>query len=225
MTAKRDRPSGSLRQLDGNPLWAAFQEHRRSKRLSVADRDALRATYAFGIPTDKALQFLSNSCATGVVEVGAGTGYWARTLHDHGLDVIAYDLAPPPSSANRWFAGRMPWYPVLEGNETVADAHSGRTLLLVWPSRNQDWAARAVERYYQAGGHQVVYVGEGPGGRTGDDSLHAMLGYYDRCWTCAYRLVDAPCVCGIPTRWRCIKRLPLPNWWDTEDDLRLFESV
>jgi hypothetical protein len=30
-----------------------------------------------------------------VVEVGAGTGYWAALLRARGVDVVAYDVRPP----------------------------------------------------------------------------------------------------------------------------------
>src|ERR671925_199912 len=115
----------------------------------------------------------------GVVQIGAGTGYWARLLRDRGVDVVAFDIAPPPSPDNPWFAGVTPWYPVRHGDESAVDRFPERTLLLVWPTRAEDWGAAAVERFATAGGERLAFVGEAHGGRTGDERFHALLGELD----------------------------------------------
>jgi hypothetical protein len=156
---------------------------------------------AFARPTDTALRAIVEASPHGVVEIGAGTGYWARQLHDRGVDVAAFDIAPPPSLDNRWFPGLTPWYPVQVGDESAVDSYPERTLLLVWPTRNEDWGADAVARFAAAGGQRIAFVGEVVGGRTGDDRLHALLGELDRCWSCAYGLGTSPCVCGVRPQW------------------------
>ena len=211
--------------LVGNPLAEA---HRRTAGLlgpDGKDRASTINRYGFSIPNDQALQAIVSFSPTGVVEVGAGTGYWSRLLYEHGVDVVAYDLAPPPSASNRWFADSQPWYWVHPGDETVVERHHDRTLLIVWPTRNDTWAARALERFHHAGGQRFAYVGEGPGGRTGDDSFHALLGAYDRCWTCAYGVGNAPCICGIPARWYRRDSVELPHWRGLEDDLHLYDRI
>jgi hypothetical protein len=180
----------------------------------------LPGAYAFALPTDEALGAIAGVSPGGVVELGAGTGFWARLLADRGVDVAAFDVAPPPSAQNRWFAGVTPWYPVRPGDESVAEGHASRTLLLVWPTRNEDWAAAAVERYTSAGGQCVVFVGEGPGGSTGDDRLHALLGEYERCWSCAYGAHGGACVCGIRPRWLHRQVIELPRGHG--GDLRIY---
>lgn len=178
------------------------------------------ATFAFALPTGPALLAVADASPSGVVEVGAGTGYWARLLHDRGVDVVAFDLAPPPSPANPWFAGVAPWHPVRVGDETAVDRHARRTLLVVWPTRNEDWGAAAVARFAAAGGRTVAFVGEAVGGRTGDDRLHALLGDFDRCWACAYGVTTAACVCGVRPAWRRTATVPLPDIG--ADELRLY---
>lgn len=126
-------------------------------------RDELVATFGFAVPDEKALATIAAHAPHGVVELGAGTGYWAKLLHDRGVDIVAYDLAPPPSPANRWFAGREPWFPVQQADELIVDEHPTRTLLIVWPTRNENWAARAAELHLANGGHRLVYVGQEPG--------------------------------------------------------------
>lgn len=111
---------------------------------------------------------------------------------------MAYDASPPPpSSDSQWFARVTPWYPVARDDGRVVTEHADRTLLLVWPTRDESWAARAAIDFHTAGGRSLVYVGEGPGGPTGDDELHALRGHHDRCLACAHALVDRPCICGV----------------------------
>lgn len=211
--------------LQGNPLAEA---HRRTGGRLGPDgcgRAGSITRYGFSIPSDEALQAVAGFSPRGVVEIGAGTGYWSRLLYELGVDVVAYDLAPPPSPTNRWFAGSQPWYWVRRGDETVVDLHPDRTLLIVWPTRNDTWAARASERFHQAGGQRFAYVGEGPGGRTGDDCLHAVLGGYDRCWMCAYGVANAPCICSIRARWRRRASMELTHWDGMHDDLHLYDRL
>ena len=178
------------------------------------------ASYAFALPSEAALRAVAEASPRGVVEVGAGTGYWARLLRDRGVDVVAYDVAPPPSPDNRWFAGVAPWYPVRVGDESAVERHADRTLLLVWPTRTEDWGAAAVDRFGTAGGQRVAFVGEPVGGRTGDDRLHALLGELDRCWSCAYGVTTSACVCGVRPRWRRTATVALPG--GRSDELRLY---
>ena len=169
-----------------------------------------------------ALDAIATHAPRGVVEVGAGTGYWARQLADRGVAVVAFDVAPPPDPSNHFFAGAEPWHPVVEGDQNVGAAHADRTLLLVWPTR-ESWPTQALRVYAAAGGSRVVYVGEGPGGRMGDDQLHASLGLVEGCLACAYRIPDVSCVCDVAREWRLRRAVALPQWGGYHDDLYLFE--
>jgi hypothetical protein len=60
------------------------------------------------------------------VELGAGTGYWARCLRGAGAAVAAYDAAPPgPRGAANAYHGRVPavsqarWAPCCEQQRTT----------------------------------------------------------------------------------------------------------
>ena len=175
--------------------------------------------FAFAIPDEAALAAIARWAPNGVVELGAGTGYWAGQLDQRGIDVIAYDTEPAPSGANRWFAGAEPWFPVRLGDQRIVEVHPDRCLLLVWPTKDETWAADAIERYHHAGGDTVVFVGEGPGGRTGDDRFHVLIGELDRCYRCAYGLLDVACVCGTSPLFTPAERIPIPTWAGFEDSL------
>jgi hypothetical protein len=206
--------------FDGdNPLLVQWR--RATGTLSTAEVDALTERFAFAIPTDLALAVVAEHSPGGVVELGAGTGYWANLLHEAGVDVVAYDRAPPGSADNRWFHSSSAWFPVVVGDETVVDRYPERTLLLVWPTRNEVWAADSLDRYAAAGGTTVIYVGEGTGRRTGDARFHALLGEVDGCLACRYGVLDVACTCGIDPMWTKVDHVVLPHWPGHDDDLHV----
>lgn len=208
--------------LRGNPLLSVHARTKGSVGPDGVYREALVAQYGFAIPTDDALRTIARWSPRGVVEVGAGVGYWARLLADRGTDVLAYDIAPPPSERSQWFAGSTPWYHVAPADDTIAARHTERTLLLIWPTCGAPWPARALELFFAEGGSRVAYVGEGPGGRTGDDVFHARLGEISTCTACRLGVQDRPCICSAPALWRRVDRVELPHWDGFSDDLFLY---
>jgi hypothetical protein len=80
----------------------------------------------------------------GIIEVAAGTGYWAWYLHAaHSLPVAAYDVAPPAvrgaadvAGVANEYHGRLPaWAPVHKGDAAAVATRAGRehaTLLLCY---------------------------------------------------------------------------------------------
>ncbi|MGA9775938.1 MAG: hypothetical protein WBU92_08470 [Candidatus Dormiibacterota bacterium] len=69
-----------------------------------------------------------------LIEMGAGTGYWANQLRRLGADIIAFDHAPPGSArANRYHPGATVWTEVLEGTPAELVHHPQRTLFVCWP--------------------------------------------------------------------------------------------
>jgi hypothetical protein len=183
--------------------------------------DAIKK-YGFAIPTDDALEHIERYSPGGVVEIGAGTGYWAHLLDRRGVDVRAYDIAPAPSSANQWFAGTQPWHRVEIADHTVVGRSPSRTLLIVWPTKNEAWAASALECYHAAGGGCVAFVGELSGGRTGDEAFHAHLGNIERCLQCDYGVLASPCICDVHQLWTRRTSVLLPHWPGYSDDLHIY---
>ena len=191
------------------------------RSASDPDReDAILRHYGFAIPTDAALDEIAVRSPGGVVELGAGVGYWAHHLSARGVDVIAYDIEPPPSTHNHRFAGSTPWHPIVRGDERVVVDHADRSLLLIWPTKNETWATEALVGYHAAGGACVLYVGDGPGGRTGDPTFHATLGDLGPCLPCTLGVLDAPCTCTAPQLWRRQNEVVLPAW--QAEDVRLY---
>ena len=78
-----------------------------------------------------------------IVELGAGSGYWASQLTREGADVIAFDRDPPKGledGLDNFFFHRQ-FFPVTKGTpEVLRDASRvshERALLLVWPFQSE----------------------------------------------------------------------------------------
>jgi hypothetical protein len=95
-------------------------------------RLALAQRYSYVVPDTQSLTVLS---ALGpLVELGAGTGYWASRLIARGVDVVAFDQAPPDrETPNRYHAPTQVWTEVRRGDQTLLADYSDRTLFLCWP--------------------------------------------------------------------------------------------
>ncbi len=81
--------------------------------------------YTYAIPSDQALLALTNLGA-GIVEIGAGTGFWSRCLQTFGADVIAFDKNPPLQT----------WTAVQQGDHLEAAKYPDRALFLCYPEQD-----------------------------------------------------------------------------------------
>lgn len=174
--------------------------------------NAVKAHYSWAVPDEQALRAIAERSPRGVVEIGAGGGYWMMLLRAMGVDVIAYD--PHEPSEDNGFATHK-WAEVLLGDHTSVIGHPDRTLLLCWPSYAEPWGADTVDLYE---GDTVIYIGE-LGGCTGDDRMHALLGETPYCW-------DKPCTCQWPAaKFKEVDTVSIPQWQELHDALRVYERT
>ncbi len=143
------------------------------------NRHALVSRYSWAITDPATVAFVAtHSSGCSVVEIGAGTGYWAWQLTQRGVHVIAYDQAPPDQAPNQWHqppptGGAVDtFHPVIRGGPAQAAAYPDRVLFLCWPPYDQPLAADALAAYP---GDTLIYIGEGDGGCTADDRFHRAL--------------------------------------------------
>ncbi|GAA5096325.1 class I SAM-dependent methyltransferase [Nocardia iowensis] len=151
-----------------------------SARLAFA-QTILQAAYAYAVPSPETIEWLARfSEGRRVLELGAGRGYWAGQLAAHGVDVAAFDVEPPNSTANVSFpgaAGQLDvWHPVGGLAEFDADLDNDCVLFLCWPPGWGDpMASEALRKFEAGGGSRLVYIGEPKGGKTGDDAFFDRL--------------------------------------------------
>lgn len=139
-------------------------------------RPELIAKYAFSVPVIEVLEIIAGYSP--LVEVGAGTGYWAMCLTEVGAEIDAFDIQPPDDNspyewhdANYWFGDT--WFTVGEGDESVPALYPERSLFLCWPMPESPMAYNALTNYREAGGHRVIYIGDGRS--SGDERFHDEL--------------------------------------------------
>jgi hypothetical protein len=181
-------------------IWARAAGHDPGDRL----RPLVSHSMAFAIPSPLHLAEVARHGP--LVEVGAGTGYWAWCLRQLGVDIVAYDRFPPqthPARPDQWrgalAAGgqRNAWFDcywtqVIRGGATAAARHPDRTLLLVWPYGAM--AHRALEAYR---GGRVIFVGE---------------------WDTP-TVNDPPFFRRLERGWRRLRVMPAPQWPGTRSEL------
>ena len=193
-------------------------------RFRDAKRDFCASMYAFATPSPAALDAVVR-LRRPIVEVGAGTGYWAALLRARGASVTAYDAEPPASAPragsrkrkrdagfNAYHGRAKPWGPVLRaGAGDVAkaarwDARAPALMLCYAPPR-EGVAAEAIAAYVDAlrarpgSSGAVVCVGE-HAGLTGEAAAERLL----------------------ERHFALRERLPLPQWGSTAAWLSIWAS-
>jgi hypothetical protein len=139
----------SLLRLQEDGQLSDFGDDREAALLALSQR------YSYVYPSSIALTMLSELGP--LVEVAAGTGYWAEKLRQLGVDIVAYDQAPPDGEMfNRYHARKATWMPVIEGDQTVLLKHPDRTLFVCWPPLYSSLGDCL--SYYE--GQAVAYIGD-----------------------------------------------------------------
>jgi hypothetical protein len=126
-----------------------------------AERDedsltTLAQRYSYVFPDDRSLAALARLGP--IVEMGAGTGYWAYRLRALGVDILAFDMAPPDGARpNRYHATTPTWTEVVAADHTILTRYSDRALLLCWPPLFSSLGESLT--YYS--GNTVAVIGDG----------------------------------------------------------------
>jgi hypothetical protein len=171
-----------------------FQVYDAHAMLMTHARYELTRVYSWAIPSPHAIRLIASLGP--VLEMGAGTGYWARLLDEAGADVLALDHAPPNQEFNRFCAGET-WFNVQRGTPKDLSVFSDRTLMLCWPSLNTPFAVQSLRHYT---GSTLVYIGEQKHGCTADDH------FFDH----------------LEARWRLQEDIEIPQWPHIDDHLYIY---
>lgn len=135
------------------------------------DRFPLCARFSWAIPSPGDMLWLEKSLlGQPVVEIGAGSGYWAWQMTQAGMQVDAFD--PHPPGDGNWYNTHKLYHPVLQGDHTIAAGYPDRALMISWPGYETTWATEALAVFK---GDALIYIGEGSGGCCADDDFFADL--------------------------------------------------
>lgn len=165
-------------------------------------RTRLIPQFAWAIPNHAALVALAASAP--LIELGAGTGYWAYLLRERGVDIVAFDTEPPQTTThqNQWQRSPMHvgtcWTDVQMGTPAVlrGGQYRERTLFLCWPPPTT-MALEALDTY---AGETVALIGCGP-----DET--GCLAFYDL----------------LLSQWKLIQTVAIPQWCGVPDTLTIYQ--
>lgn len=118
--------------------------------------------YAFAIPTEEAIKKIVSYGK--IVEMGAGTGYWAKLIETAGGDIVAYD------TFESHFKAHSKWFDIRRGSPVNLIAHADRALFLCWPPMT-DMAEQCLKFWK---GNDLIVIGE-ERGCTGSDEFEYLL--------------------------------------------------
>jgi hypothetical protein len=157
----------------------------------------LRPLCSFAVPNDEAI-FAIAELKMPVVEIGAGTGYWAWMLRQAGVEVEAFDKVPDPDM-NEWMDGDS-WTEVKRGTSIVLKDFAQHALMLCWPPYEDPMALDCLHEYQ---GDTIIFIGEWSGGCCATDAFFKEL----ETWM-TERDVDIPKWPGMHDFLRILRRGP-----------------
>jgi len=226
-------------------MHRAFKVHRERGRipnqlelLNDIIVSPLQHTLAFGTPSNAVLKEIIEHAGPGIVEMGAGTGYWSYILSRLGADVVAYDMSPTQDlredTSNEYFGSRT-FFSVQEGDASTvfggdnSTDNSDRALLLVWPN-NPDavdnshvaiegstlpdiWDIDCLQKYHESGGETVIYCGES------ESKIELMDGATPDCGFCSSRKFQT----FLQENYALEVELKCPQWWMKVDDVTIWK--
>lgn len=145
-------------------------------------RHAMCRKYSFAIPTKETVEAIAKFSP--ILELGAGSGYWASLLTKSGAKVEAFDKFQEDNKYK--FTKRH--YEVKTGSEEILkDISKEYSLFLCWPNYDNDFAYNALKLFK---GQTLIYIGEPEGGCTGNGKFHNLL----------------------KKKWNLVDKLSIPQW-------------
>ena len=159
-----------------------------------AARVKLIRQFSFAVPTPEAIAAIARFSP--LVELGAGSGYWAHLLQRQSAECRPYDLKVGHDTDLALGPWDRMWTPVRKAGPRVLRRYPCHTLLLCWPSISTTMASEAVKHYR---GPRIIHIGAP--GLTGDDEFYGEL----------------------EAAFTKVAEIPIPQWEGTDDMIEIWE--
>jgi hypothetical protein len=103
-----------------------------------------------------------------VLEVGAGTGWFARHLHDRQVKIRAIDSRVGGCTQPIWWRSEL-YFDVQEMDALSVEKYEEDVIIMIWPCYETDFAFEVARRLKS--GQILIYQGESQGGCTANDKF------------------------------------------------------
>lgn len=162
-------------------------------------RTSFTQNFAWAIPSQEAIESIVKFAGSEqILEIGSGLGLWAGLIRAHGGSIIPVDTFESHGTS------RSATFVLTEeiGGITAIYKYKPKVLMMCWPSYGDSFAALALEEFETCAppDAQLIYIGEGFGGCTGDDRFFEMLNQ----------------------SWELVNQIDIPQWWGIYDCLNLY---
>ncbi|CAE7779657.1 unnamed protein product, partial [Symbiodinium sp. CCMP2592] len=182
---------------DGPPGDTMKSPDPRTSQLVREWRDSVRVwachLYSYAVPSERALRRLAAEAP--LLEIGAGTGYWAYMLRRRSVVVHAYDIRLARDD-NEYHGHSPAWTRVERGGPEAAANHAGSALFLCYPPPGN--MALQVLNFFP--GDRVLLVGEWSGDTASQKFQEKLMQTFE-----------------------LVETVPLPNWADTAAALSVWQ--
>jgi len=168
-------------------------------------RENFIKNYGWAVPSKEAIETIKEFVGKDkILEIGSGLGLWAKILKEEGLYVATTDLLEDSNFCGLSLEERNkePYTQVYKGNHLESikfhnKSNKYNVLMIIWPPYNEPMANEALKEF---AGSKFIYIGEGMGGCTGDDSFF----------------------CTLQEEWTEIESVNIPQWTGIHDYLSLW---
>ena len=157
-------------------------------------RRELTKKYSWAVPNEEAIRIITKYSP--IIEIGAGTGFWAMLLIKRGVDIISFDLYPFKKNL---YHNITQWFPIKKGTYMVLKNHPKRNLFLCWPPYNNNIALECLKWFK---GKFLIYIGEDIRGCNATD------GFFKK----------------LERDFILIQKIKIPQWWRVHDNLTIWEK-
>lgn len=118
--------------------------------------------YAWAIPSDEAIKEIAKYSP--LLEIGAGSGYWAFLLQKQNVDIVCID-------AQMGYTFKKNYVEVKKGTDRLIKNYTNRNLFLCWPNHSSSFAMRCLRNFFKSEAKYFIFVGEDWGGCTGGNDF------------------------------------------------------
>ena len=191
------RPSASgdnvkiTRLLD---MWAQESENRYM--FSDLSRQYYIENFSWSIPSIDAIKEIVRFAGSEqILEVCAGNCFWACLIRLYGGNIIASDnFSSHGTEQYNCFISDV----LNEDAVRSVQSHRTNVIMISWPTYNDPLATNVLDTFE---GNRLIFVGEGAGGCTANDSFFDLL----------------------REKWSLVKYLMIPNWPGLHDGVYFYE--